>query len=241
MISEKDEHFKLYQKNEHWDETLNGTNILTAGSGSSWSKGLTSIMGYLSLPVSEHTQFIVVYDADCPNKERNLKTMLAEINKIKLNNLYPTQVVSIGHEHTQLPQELLQQSGAIKEVAKTETPDEVLRQIVTNELNNIKQQILAIERTEHLQKSMTAPPTITIRMDILSGFIATVGISAVAVAFTLLNAAIFGTFGLGVVTALAITATTLSGIGFFSACYFDNKIQNNDDESNEYSTNLARL
>lgn len=56
--------------------------------------------------------------------------------------------------------------------------------------------------------------TMNISMMVLSGFIATVGIAAVAVSFTMLNAATLGIPGL-VIAGLGIAAT-LSGIGLFS-------------------------
>ncbi len=55
---------------------------------------------------------------------------------------------------------------------------------------------------------------IGINMQILSGFIAAIGIAAVAIAFTVLNAAMFATAGI-VVASIGVTATLLGGIGLF--------------------------
>ena len=53
-----------------------------------------------------------------------------------------------------------------------------------------------------------------VNMQVLSGFIAALGVAAVAVAFAALNAATFGTAGLGV-AAIGLTATLLGGVGLF--------------------------
>lgn len=56
---------------------------------------------------------------------------------------------------------------------------------------------------------------------VLSGFIATVGISAIAIAFTLLNASTFGTAGL-VVASIGFAALP-SGMGLFATCGYKNR------------------
>ena len=71
-------------------------------------------------------------------------------------------------------------------------------------------------------------------MMILGGFIAAVGIAAVAIAFTVLNAATFGIAGL-VVAGVGIVAT-LSGIGLFATGAYKNRQATSEDTLNE---NLA--
>ena len=70
-------------------------------------------------------------------------------------------------------------------------------------------------------------------MMVLNGFIAAAGIAAVAVAFTLLNAATFGITGL--VVAIGGTAAALTGIGFFAAGASNSKSKKNDDSYSLYS------
>lgn len=63
-----------------------------------------------------------------------------------------------------------------------------------------------------------------ISMQVLSGFIAVIGLASVAVAFIALNAATFGAAGV-IVAAVGIVATILGGIGFFKYVPADNNRQ----------------
>lgn len=73
---------------------------------------------------------------------------------------------------------------------------------------------------EMLQRNLNSPKESNsssvgdISMMVLGGFIAAAGIAAVAIAFTLLNAATFGIAGL--ITAGVGVAATLAGVGLFA-------------------------
>lgn len=73
-------------------------------------------------------------------------------------------------------------------------------------------------------------------MMVLGGFIAVAGIAAVAIAFTLLNAATFGVAGL-VVAGLGVTSI-LAGVGLFTAGTYRNR-QATSNESLDDSAHLA--
>ena len=70
-----------------------------------------------------------------------------------------------------------------------------------------------------------------ISMMVLGGFIAAAGIAAVAIAFTLLNAATFGTSGL--MLACVGVGAVLSGVGLFATGAYKNK-QTTSDESLDF-------
>lgn len=246
MIAEKYKDFKLFGLDTHWNSsTQNGTHIETSGSGSSWVEGLKDILGYLSIQPSNTTQFVVVYDVDCPNKEEHLKKLLGGLNKIKKNDLLPT-LVSIGHEETPLNEDITKQASDIKEVANTNAPNKLLQQIINDELAKTIKEILAAEKAEQPQKiktetssfSMTEKQASTsnISMMVLNGFIAAAGIAAVAIAFTVLNAATFGIAGL--IVAAGGTAAALIGAGFFATGACNNK-SGTGDESIDYSGNFV--
>jgi uncharacterized membrane protein len=246
MIAEEFKDFKLFHMNESWESnTQNGTHTETLGAGSSWVEGLKDILGYLSIPPLNTTQFVVVYDIDCPKKEEHLKRILGGLNKIKKNDLLPT-LVSIGHEDAPLNEDIAKQAADIKEIAKTNDPNKLFQQIINDELAKTKKEILAAEKEEQAQKAKTEThsysktekqtSTANISMLVLSGFIAAAGVAAVAIAFTVLNAATFGVSGL--VVAIGGTAAALIGAGFFASGACNNKPRIND-ESMDYSANFA--
>ena len=75
-----------------------------------------------------------------------------------------------------------------------------------------------VVNAEYLQSDASSYVSTNFKLDyslqILSGFIAAIGIAAVAVAFAVLNAATLGTAGL-VVAAIGATALILGGVGLF--------------------------
>ena len=71
-------------------------------------KGVGNIIRHLSMPLPDNTQFVVVYDVSCPNKEDHIKKLLTGINKIKNNDLLPT-LISIGHEQSAWDEEIMEQ------------------------------------------------------------------------------------------------------------------------------------
>ena len=79
------------------------------------------------------------------------------------------------------------------------------------------------------KKDISTKADINIGMSVLSGFIAVLGVAAVAVAFAALNAATFGVAGLVVVSVGATMA--VGGLGFFAHSMSKNSSDKNDDES----------
>jgi hypothetical protein len=71
-------------------------------------------------------------------------------------------------------------------------------------------------------------PITNISLMVLSGFIASVGITAVAIAFSALNAAIFGIAGI-IVATIGVT-TALSGMGLFAVSAYKHR-QKTDENS----------
>ncbi|WP_133129323.1 hypothetical protein [Legionella yabuuchiae] len=65
-----------------------------------------------------------------------------------------------------------------------------------------------------MTKNLSCTELSNISMMILGGFIAAVGISAIALAFTVLNVATFGAAGIALATMGA--AATISGLGLFA-------------------------
>lgn len=246
MISDEYKDFKLYEMNEAWDtHSQEGTHSESGNAGSSWVESLRDILGYLSEPSPVNTQFVVVYDVSCPSKEDYIKKILAGINKIKRNDLLPA-LISIGHEQFPLSEEITRQVSSIKEVASTDSHDELFKRIIENELNNTRKYLLVADKAEQLNintkiklpetEAISTSSTMDISMIILGGFIAAAGIAAVAIAFTVLNAATLGTVGL-VVAVVGATAA-LSGVGLFATGTTRNK-QTTYDESLNLSEHLV--
>lgn len=246
MIGDEYNDFKLYEMNETWNKHSQAdTHSETGYSGSSWVVGFKNILGYLSVPSPVNTQFVVVYDVSCPNKEDHIKKLLTEINKIKKNDLLPT-LISIGHEPSPWNEEIINQVSSIKEVPSTAPHNDLFKKMIESEFNNTKKVLLAADKAEELNKNnkIKLPQTKTtstssmmgISMMVLGGFIAAAGITAVAIAFTLLNAATFGAAGLAV--AIVGVAATLSGVGLFATGAYKNK-QTTSDDSLKFSENLV--
>lgn len=233
--AEKD--FKLYQMNESWEKNTQGdTHIETEGAGSSWVEGMSDIFIYLSeVPSPVNTQFVVVYDVFCPNREDYIKKFLAVINEFKKNDLLPT-LISIGHEQSPWSEEITGQVSSIKEVESTDSHNDLFKSIIGQELHNIKKELIAADKADELLKSSAVQAShmqeknsssmSNISMMVLGGFIAAAGVAAVAIAFTVLNTATFGMAGL-VVAGIGVAAA-LSGVGLFATGAYKNKNTTSD-------------
>lgn len=246
MIGAEYEDVKLYQMNEYWEEnTQNGTHAEIRSAGSSWAEGIRDIIACLSTQSCANTQFVVVYDVSCPNKENHIKKLLAGINKIKKNDLLPT-LISIGHEQSSWSEEITGQVSSIKEVESTNSHNDLFKKIIETELHNTKKELLAADEADEQNKNteINLPQTedmpisspMNISMMVLGGFIAAAGIAAVAIAFTVLNAATFGIAGL--VVAVVGAAAALSGVGLFATGAYKNR-QTTSDESLSFSGTFA--
>ncbi|HCU5992221.1 TPA: hypothetical protein ACK8SK_003080 [Legionella pneumophila] len=138
MIDAEYKDFKLYHLDESWEKsTQSGTYTSQSTSGDGWVEGLRDILGYLSIPSDANTQFVIVYDISCLNKEEHIKKLLTGINKIKKSDLLPT-LISIGHEQSPWNEDITSQVSIFKEVENTGARNDLLKNIVRQELNNIK-------------------------------------------------------------------------------------------------------
>jgi hypothetical protein len=192
-----------------------------------------------------NTQFVIVYDVSCPNKEEHIKKLLAGINKIKKNDLLPT-LISIGHEQSPWNEDITGQVTVIKEVENNGARNDLFKNIIGQELYNIKKQLIAADKADELLKSSAVKSSqmqednfssiSNISMMVLGGFIAAAGIAAVAIAFTVLNAATFGVAGL-VVAGIGV-AVALSGVGLFATGAYKNK-NTTSDISLDHSNNIV--
>lgn len=236
MIDAEYKNFKLYHQDESWEEsTQNGTHTSNSTSGEGWVEGLRDILGYLSIPPDANTQFVIVYDVSCPNKEEHIKKLLAGINKIKNNDLLPT-LISIGHEQSPWNEDITGQVSIIKEFENNGPRNDLFKNIIGQELSNIKKELIAADKAAELLKNPAIKSSqlqeentssiSNVSMMVLGGFIATAGIAAVAIAFTVLNAATFGIAGL-VVAGIGVAAA-LSGVGLFATGAYKNKNTTSD-------------
>ncbi|CEG56571.1 hypothetical protein [Legionella fallonii] len=243
MIDAESKDFKLY----HVDETLeksiqDGTYSWQSTSGFR-EEGLEDIIGYLSnlsiLPEPDATtQFVIVYDVSCPNKEEHIKKLLAEINKIKKDDLLPT-LISIGHEQSPWNEDIIDQVSIIKEVANTGARNDLFGKIIGQKLSNIEDELRKSSAVQSSQMQEENSSSISnISMMVLGGFIAAAGIAAVAIAFTVLNAATFGIAGL-VVAGIGVAAV-LSGVGLFATGAHKNK-NTTSDISLVHSNNIVPI
>ena len=78
--------------------------------------------------------------------------------------------------------------------------------------NVVEATYLKSDMSSFVSSDITTKPSVN--MQVLSGFIAALGIAAVAVSFCVLNAATLGIAGV-IVAAIGVTATLLGGIGLF--------------------------
>lgn len=85
-------------------------------------------------------------------------------------------------------------------------------------------------------KDGSTSSTMNISMMVLGGFIAAAGIAAIAIAFTVLNAATFGVAGL--IVSVVGAAAALSGVGLFATGAYKNR-QTTSYESLNFSGNFA--
>lgn len=153
LIAEEREDFKLYESEQSYEHNEHeGTYSSNSTSGSSLVEGLEGIFDFLSSEKTPATQFVIVYDVSCLNKEAHIKTLLLEINKIKKNALLPS-LVSIGHEESPLSEDITGQVSLIKKVANTENLSELLKNIVEKKVINTKKEI---EFSSNLKKKIKA-------------------------------------------------------------------------------------
>ena len=217
MIDTHHKDFKLYKISEsRRSNTQDGTDDSLSTSNEILIKGLGDITRYLSISPNVNTQFVIVYNVSCPNREAQVKILLARINKIIKNNLSPT-LISIGHEQSSWVDDIKSLFSEIKEVKNKNAGDDFFKSVIQRELYHIKKQFIGADK--QLNPSADKSPLMpeekpssmsNISMMILGGFISAVGIAAVATALTMLNAGALGLFvaGIGV-------ATALSGVGLF--------------------------
>ena len=112
--------------------------------------------------------------------------------------------------------------------------------LIANPSQTLLKRSMAQSKNPGVKYSQTedtcSPSTVNISMMVLGGFIAFVGIAAVAIAFTVLNAATFG--AAGIVVASVGAAAVLSGVGLFATGAYKNR-QTSPDDSLDFSQDLA--
>lgn len=248
MIDTEDKDFELYRMSESLEISTQGGNYrYSSSSGNFGFKNLSNIIHYLPIRADANTQFVIVYDVSCSNKEDHIKKLFAEINKIKKNDLLPI-LISIGHEQSPWNEDITDQVSIIKEVENTGVRNDLFKNIIGQELCNIKQELIGADKAHELLKSSEVKSSqmqeensssmSNISMMVLGGFIAAAGIAAVAIAFTVLNAATFGIAGL-VVAGIGVVAA-LSGVGLFATGAYKNK-STTSDISLDHSNNIVPI
>ncbi|WED43362.1 NfeD family protein [Legionella cardiaca] len=219
MIGAEYKDFKLYHIEESWEKTAQH---FKSSAGTSEASGF-QILQYLANPsLDANTQFIIAYDVASPNKEAHIKTILTGLKKIKKNDLLPT-LVAIGHESSPWSEDIMEQV-TFKEVESTDNHYDLFKSIIDEKFKTLKDELPFHERLENVSPlpeasspamNNTSPAMSNISMLVLDGFIFTLGIAAIAVAFTVLNAATFGVGGL-IVAGLGVAAA-LTGFGLFTS------------------------
>ncbi|CAM2922160.1 hypothetical protein [Legionella worsleiensis] len=209
------ENFILYKISDRWEKTNQGN--VHNGTSIYEMKDFERIIEVLPNILSANTQLIIVYDVSCVNKENSIKQLLSKINQLKKNNLLPA-LVCIGHEQSPWNNEIIEQFSSFKELKSIRSVDHVnlLKKIVNHELAKTQRELIDTNKEK---------PS----MMILGGFIAVMGIAAVAIALTVLNTSIAGL----IVTAIGIAAT-FTGWGLFANEAFKNK-KTITDEPLDYS------
>lgn len=216
-------------------------------------RGLDDYLSYISRITNKTTQFIVVYDVSCPNKEKHIKKLLTEINAIKQNDSLPT-IISIGNEQRPLAKKITKQV-LVKKVSDIGNRKKLFFNIIETECRDIEEKLLSTDIALKLQKNINLdaaklnsevkpslknatpiPSKMDINMMVLGGFIAVAGIAAVAIAFTVINTASFGAAGLAV--AIVGVAATLAGVGLFATEFYTNR-QTTTNESLNFSGNFV--
>jgi hypothetical protein len=247
MIDAEHKDFSIYQLSGQYSENDQEGTFQCISSGSSkFGKGLNNYLSYISKITSATTQFVIVYDVSCQNKEEHIKKLLTEINAIKNNDLLPT-LISIGHELQPFAEEITNQV-LVKEASDIGIRKELFKNIIMNEFLNTEKIFVsahqALQPQNNLIQDMPETPKVkpslaketptslpmNISMMVLGGVIAAAGITAVAIAFTLLNAATFGVSGL--VAAVVGAAAALSGVGLFAIGAYKNRQTSSDEPLN---------
>lgn len=248
MIGSEYKDFELFKMEKSWYKNTQNDAYTEGGvSGIRRVEGAGNIFRYLSLPLPANTQFVVVYDVSCPNKEDHIKKLLTGINKIKNNDLLPT-LISIGHEQSAWDEEIMEQFSSISEVESTDSHHDLLKKIIEIKFNNTKKELLAADKADQFNKNTeikcsqseetTNSSTMNINMVVLRGFIAVAGITAVALAFSVLNSTTFGVAAL-VLVGIGVAAS-LSGVGLFACRTYKNK-STSSDISLDHSDNLTPI
>ncbi|HBD7476101.1 TPA: hypothetical protein KKX77_002628 [Legionella pneumophila] len=246
MIDAEYKNFKLYSVEDSREvEHKPGTYCSQSGSGESRAEGFENILGYLSTVRDANTQYVIVYDISCLHKEDHIKKLLEGIKKTKKNDLLPI-LISIGHEQSQWYDDIEGQCSVIKEFESTDNQNDLFEKVVREELINIKQKLIATDKKEEPRKEVGiksspmkkghASSMSNISMMVLGGFIAAAGIAAVAIAFTVLNAATFGITGL--LVAGIGSGAVLAGVGLFASGAYKN-MSKNSDISLDHSQNMG--
>lgn len=156
LIDTKYKNLKLYQVRDSWEHNeREGSYSNKSASGFSSVDGLQNILSFLSFERNPATQFVIVYDVSCPKKEELIKIFLSKINEIKKNDRLPS-LVSIGHEEAPLSEDITGLVSLITEVTNTETPNELLKNIVGKKVIHIKKEIEFSSNLETKQKAFTS-------------------------------------------------------------------------------------
>lgn len=199
IIDSENQFYKIYQNYKTY--TTEGIktvgSVLLSGVGNALQQ--FEIQAGILL-ITEATRFVVVYNASCPKGSENLQKLVDGLNKIKKNNFSP-KLIPMGDEQKHWSQDVA-------------IPEGLFKKIVQDELNSIDKQINWTP-SNNPSSLKNSPKTRNVSMVVLSGFIAVAGIAAIAIAFTVLNAATFGVAG--IVTAIIGSAAILSSIGLFTA------------------------
>ena len=161
MIDAEDNDFKLHHLEESWEVSIeDGTHSRLSSYADSWVESLKDILDYLSIGPDVNTQFVIVYDASCPNKEEQIKKVLAHIKVIPEYRLLPT-LVSIGDEPWPWNEDITSQVSIIKEVQNTHarTRNDFFKDIIRQEFSHIKTELLSTDdtATQLIQSSVVEP------------------------------------------------------------------------------------
>ena len=210
----------LYSLHKDYHYSNKGDHFHKGGSaGETSAHGSQTIFQLIEHPQISIGQFVVVYDISCPDIESKIKSLIArltQLNSRNNNELLPI-LVSIGDEESTWGEDIRNQVSSLRTVKNTVSSDALFQSIIQQEYDKITAKLMVEIREEVAAEDAAEDAGITpiSNMLVLGGFMAVLGSLAVAIAFTVLNAATCGIAGL-VVAGVGI-ALALSGIGIFSA------------------------
>jgi hypothetical protein len=216
LINEEGSNYLMYKSSLMWERVVR--DVFTISGPTTWLKELarTNDIECLISNTHEELYFVVVYEAPC-SKIDQIKRLVAEINRVSENCSLPP-LVAIGDDSSTWTDEITSKVREIRAVKNTGNQNELLQGIVEEEMQKIKRELYAPEPCSRDSVTQIPQekffPMHNISMMVLSGFIAVAGINAIAIAFTLLNAAALGTSGL-VVAGFGV-AGILAGVGLFA-------------------------